>query len=88
MAYTDGFIDLENVKDEITFYTNRTDLLRSGIYERYISEFREKFPSVTGVNVVALTDYNEQMKKLMKEDNYGDILLILPSVNHPVFRNL
>ncbi len=68
------------VKGEITFYTNRTDLVEAGVYERYTEMFREKYPEVTDVKVIGFADYQGGLRPRMNTGDYGDIVLILPSV--------
>lgn len=78
-ASSDG-INADQVKGSITFYTNRTDLLEQGIYDKYTKEFKALYPNVTNVNVVGFADYQAGIRTRMNTSDYGDVLLILPSV--------
>ena len=49
-------ISPELVKGDITFYTNRTDLVEAGLYDRYEKEFKKLYPNVNDVKVVAFAD--------------------------------
>ncbi|WP_447064954.1 ABC transporter substrate-binding protein [Vibrio alginolyticus] len=85
-AVTDG-IKIDQVKGEITFYTNRTDLLEAGVYERYEKEFKKIYPNVSKVNVFAFADYQGGIRPRMNTGDYGDLLLILPSVPSEQYAN-
>ncbi|ELC3206674.1 carbohydrate ABC transporter substrate-binding protein [Vibrio parahaemolyticus] len=85
-AVTDG-IKVDQVKGEITFYTNRTDLLEAGVYERYESEFKKLYPNVSKVNVFGFADYQGGIRPRMNTGDYGDLLLILPSVPSEQYGN-
>ena len=84
--FYDGF-DKDKVEGEITFYTNRTDLVESGVYKRYESEFKALFPKVTKVNVIGFADYQGGLRPRMNTEDYGDIVLILPSVPSKQYAN-
>src|SRR6218665_3482647 len=63
------------VKGDITFLTNRTDLEEDGTYDRYIQEFQETYPDVN-VKVEAITAYEDDVRPRMSTPNgYGDVLL-------------
>ncbi|MDB1125340.1 ABC transporter substrate-binding protein [Vibrio algarum] len=80
-------IDTDKVKGSITFYTNRTDLLEAGTYDRYEKEFKKLYPNVDSVNVVAFADYRSSIRPRMNTNEYGDLLFILPSVPSGSFAN-
>ncbi|MGN1281338.1 MAG: ABC transporter substrate-binding protein [Succinivibrio sp.] len=82
----DGF-DEANVKGSITFYTNRTDLIESGAYARYEKEFKAIYPNVTEVKVVGFADYQGGIRPRMNTGDYGDVVLILPSVPSDQYAN-
>ena len=69
-----------DVKGSITFYTNRTDMVEQGHYERWVGEFKAKYPNVKNVEVVGLTDYRGQLQPRMQTQDYGDVVFILPSI--------
>ncbi|WP_163134577.1 ABC transporter substrate-binding protein [Agarivorans sp. Alg241-V36] len=80
-AATAGFeLEVEQVKGEITFFTNRTDLIESGVYQQYTEGFKRKYPQVTEVKVVAFADYQGSLRPRMNTNDYGDLVLVLPSV--------
>ncbi|WP_262021712.1 ABC transporter substrate-binding protein [Vibrio quintilis] len=83
---TDG-IDKALVQGSITFYTNRTDLVESGVYKRYENEFKELYPKVTEVKVVGFADYQGGIRPRMNTGDYGDLVLILPSVPSEQYKN-
>lgn len=64
----------ESVSGEITFLTNRTDLVDTVLPE-YADRFNEIYPDVT-VKFEALTDYEGQTKTRLNSEDYGDALLI------------
>ena len=76
---TDGF-NSEEVKGEITFFCHRTDLVDTGVYRRYAEEFKKKFPNVTNIKVEAFSDYQGALLNRLKSHDYGDVILILPSI--------
>ncbi len=83
---TDG-INKDLVKGNITFYTNRTDLVEAGVYDRYEKEFKELYPQVTDVKVVGFADYQGGLRPRMNTGDYGDLVLILPSVPSEQYGN-
>ena len=82
----EGF-NTNNVKGSITFYTNRTDLVESGVYDRYEKEFKKLYPNVTSVKVVGFADYQGGLRPRMNTGDYGDVVLILPSVPSEQYAN-
>ena len=82
----EGF-NADNVKGSITFYTNRTDLVESGVYDRYEKEFKKLYPNVTSVKVVGFADYQGGVRPRMNTGDYGDVVLILPSVPSEQYTN-
>jgi len=82
----DGF-DKDNVKGEITFYTNRTDLVEAGVYKRYESEFKKLYPNVTEIKVIGFADYQGGLRPRMNTGDFGDLVLILPSVPSSQYQN-
>jgi ABC-type glycerol-3-phosphate transport system substrate-binding protein len=80
-------ISVDEVKGTITFYTNRTDLLEAGVYDRYEKEFKALYPNVDSVNVVAFADYRGSIRPRMNTNEYGDLLFVLPSVPSDQFHN-
>jgi len=67
------------VSGEITVLTNRTDLDKDGTLKKYAAEFNKTYPKVT-VKFQAITDYAGEVKVRMNTENYGDVLLIPPSI--------
>lgn len=60
----------------ITFLTNRTDLEKSGAWDKYIAEFNKEYPDIK-VDVEAITNYEDDVKTRMSTPNgFGDVLLI------------
>ncbi|GEL95564.1 ABC transporter substrate-binding protein [Cellulomonas composti] len=66
---------------EITVLTWRTDLVEDGTFDRYVSEFKAKYPDVTDVKVEGITDYEGEVKTRMNTEDYGDVLAIVNTVN-------
>ncbi|WP_211234203.1 ABC transporter substrate-binding protein [Aliagarivorans taiwanensis] len=77
----------QDVKGEITFYTNRTDLVESGVYDRYAKDFKALYPEVTDIKVIGFADYQGGLRPRMNTGDYGDIVLILPSVPSEQYGN-
>ncbi|MBQ9273703.1 MAG: carbohydrate ABC transporter substrate-binding protein [Succinivibrio sp.] len=73
-------IKADEVKGSIVFYTNRTDLVENGTYKRYEEEFKKLYPNVTEVKVIGFADYQGGLRPRMNTGDYGDLVLILPSV--------
>ncbi|WP_105901678.1 ABC transporter substrate-binding protein [Vibrio gangliei] len=82
-----GGINAEQVKGAITFYTNRTDLLEDGVYDRYTKEFKAMYPNVSDVKVIGFADYQGGIRTRMNTGDYGDVILILPSVPAEQYSN-
>ena len=69
-----------SVSGDITVLTNRTDLNKDGTLKKYAAAFNQVYPDVK-VSFQALTDYAGETKTRMNTDNYGDVLLIPPSIS-------
>lgn len=66
----------DEVKGDITFLTNRTDLQQDGTWDRYVEAFQAENPDVK-VKIEAITNYEDDVKTRMSTPNgYGDVLLI------------
>ena len=70
----------DQVKGSITFYSQRTDLIDQGAFDRWIKLFKQKYPGVDDVKVEGLTDYLGQIQPRMQTKDYGDVVLILASI--------
>ncbi|GGX49139.1 ABC transporter substrate-binding protein [Saccharospirillum salsuginis] len=70
----------DDVSGDITFYTNRTDLIEQGHYDRWEEAFKAKYPGVTEVEVIGLTDYQGQLQPRMQSRDFGDVVMILDSI--------
>lgn len=69
-----------DVSGDITFLTNRTDLVQDGTFDSYIEEFQKVHPDVE-VNVEGITNYEDDVRTRMSTPNgYGDVLLIPTTV--------
>ena len=69
-----------DVSGNITVLTNRTDLNQDGTLKKYAAEFNKTYPKVQ-VTFQAITDYEGEVKTRMNTENYGDVLLIPPSIS-------
>lgn len=68
--------DSGEVKGDVTFLTNRTDLEQDGTWAAYTAEFQKKYPDVK-VKIEAVTNYEDDVKTRMSTPNgYGDVLLV------------
>jgi ABC-type glycerol-3-phosphate transport system substrate-binding protein len=63
----------------ITVLSNRTDLDKDGTLAKYGDAFTKKYPGVT-VKWETMTDYAGEVQTRMNTTEYGDVLLIPPSV--------
>ena len=68
----------DEVKGSITYYTNRTDLIESGVFKRYEEEFKKLYPKVTEVKVVGFADYQGGIRPRMNTGDYGNTNTISP----------
>jgi raffinose/stachyose/melibiose transport system substrate-binding protein len=68
------------VSGNITVLTNRTDLNQDGTLKKYAAAFNAIYPKVQ-VTFQAITDYEGEVKTRMNTSNYGDVLLIPPSIS-------
>lgn len=80
-------INASEVKGTITYYTNRTDLVENGTFDRYEKEFKKLYPNVEKVKVIGFADYQGGLRPRMNTGDYGDIVLILPSVPSQQYAN-
>ncbi len=65
---------------KISVLTWRTDLVEDGTFDKYVAEFKKKYPEVTDVKVEGVKDYEGTVKTRMNTDDYGDVLAIPGSV--------
>ena len=72
--------DPGSVSGSITVLTNRTDLNQDGTLKKYAAAFNKIYPKVK-VSFQAITDYEGEVKTRMNTSNYGDVLLIPPSIS-------
>lgn len=63
------------IAGEITFYSNRVDLVNNGSYARWVSEFQAQYPG-TRVKVEGIADYEAAMPARFEARNYGDVMLV------------
>jgi len=68
-------MDPQSITGEITFLTNRTDIVNTVFEEQYLPRFNEIYPNIE-VKFEAFTDYQEQVNIRMNTEQYGDVLLI------------
>jgi len=80
MAAGVGHLQAGEVSGEITFYTNRTDLVQAGEFKNWVDQFKAKYPKVTDVKVVGMADYLGGLRPRMNSGDFGDVVLILPSI--------
>lgn len=80
MAGAAGQLQAAEVSGEITFYTNRTDLVQAGEFKRWVEQFKAKYPKVTDVKVIGMADYLGGLRPRMNTGDFGDVVLILPSI--------
>lgn len=66
---------LAAVAGDITFYSNRVDLVTNGSYARWVKEFQVLYPQ-TRVKVEGIPDYEAAMPKRFEARNYGDVMLV------------
>ena len=69
-----------DVSGDLTVLTNRTDLNQDGTLTKYAAAFNQVYPNVK-VTFQAVTDYEGEVKTRMNTSNYGDVLLIPPSIS-------
>ncbi|WP_456823911.1 ABC transporter substrate-binding protein [Cellulomonas sp. P5_E12] len=70
---------------ELNVLTWRTDLVEDGTFDKYVEEFKAKYPDVTDVKVEGVKDYEGTVKTRMNTDDYGDVLAIPGSVTPDQF---
>ena len=77
---TGASADAAEISGDITFLTNRTDLVEDGTFDAYVAEFQKEYPDVN-VKVEGITAYADDVRTRMSTpDGYGDVLMIPPSV--------
>jgi len=72
--------DSSTPSGSISVLTWRTDLVEDGTFDKYVQEFKAKYPDVKDVKVEGVTDYEGTVKTRMNTDDYGDVLAIPGSV--------
>lgn len=75
------------VTGEITFYSNRVDLVNNGSYARWVKEFQTIYPQAR-VRVEGVPDYEASMPKRFEARNYGDVMLVprdMPKQTYPKY---
>lgn len=76
---TDGDAVTGGLSGDVTFVTNRTDLIDNGVYDNYEASFREKYPNVD-IKFEGLTNYEQDIKVRLSTGEAGDVLLISGNV--------
>lgn len=75
------------ISGDITFYSNRVDLVNNGSYARWVREFQAQYPG-TRVRVEGIADYEAAMPKRFEARNYGDVMLVprdMPRQTYPKY---
>lgn len=75
------------VAGEITFFSNRVDLVNNGSYARWVREFQAQYPQAR-VKVQGITDYESSMPKRFEARDYGDVMLVprdMPRQTYPKY---
>ncbi|WP_276357752.1 ABC transporter substrate-binding protein [Cohnella caldifontis] len=62
-----------DIKGEITWATHRTDLVDNGTFDRYVAEFKTKYPGITDVKIEGLKDYSQTIKVRMAGNEAPDV---------------
>ena len=75
------------ISGDITFYSNRVDLVTNGSYARWVREFQAQYPQAR-VKVEGIADYEAVMPKRFEARNYGDVMLVprdMPRQTYPKY---
>lgn len=73
-AGSSGSTSSGEIKGDITYLTNRTDLQADGTFEKYVAEFKKKYPDVN-VKIEAITNFQDDVTtRLSIPNGYGDVL--------------
>ena len=75
------------VAGDITFYSNRVDLVSNGNYVRWAKEFQAIYPQAR-VKIEGIPDYETSMPKRFEARNYGDVMLVprdMPKQTYPKY---
>lgn len=68
---TDG----TDLNASLKILTNRTDLIEDGTFDKYISEFNEKYPNIS-IKYEGMTDYANDMTTRLTSNDWGDICMV------------
>lgn len=75
-AGSGGSTDSGEVKGDITYLTNRTDLQADGTFDKYVAEFNKEYPDVK-VKIEAITNFQDDVTtRLSIPNGYGDVLKV------------
>lgn len=75
------------IAGDITFFSNRVDLVTNGSYARWVREFQALYPQAR-VRIEGVTDYETAMPKRFEARNYGDVMLVprdMPRQTYPKY---
>ena len=75
-----------DISGEITFLTNRTDMIGKE-YDEYVKRFNEKYPNIKVEFEASQTDYNQQAKVRMASGELPDVMFIptIPNSDLPKY---
>jgi raffinose/stachyose/melibiose transport system substrate-binding protein len=78
--------DGTDISGEITFLTNRTDMIGKE-YDEYVKRFNEKYPNIKVEFEASQTDYNQQAKVRMASGELPDVMFIptIPNSDLPKY---
>ncbi|MGN5734553.1 ABC transporter substrate-binding protein [Arthrobacter psychrochitiniphilus] len=71
-----GSAESGEIKGDITYLTNRTDLKADGTFDKYVAEFNKVYPDVN-VKIEAITNFQDDVTtRLSIPNGYGDVLKV------------
>ncbi|MEW9701828.1 ABC transporter substrate-binding protein [Paenibacillus sp. SI8] len=64
------------IKGTLTFISSRNDLVEKKFFDKYVEGFKKKYPAVKEVKVIALKDYQTEIRVRILSNNYEDVLIL------------
>ena len=75
------------VSGELTIVTNRGDLVDNGSYQRWVKEFKRKYPGMGKINLNRSDNYEVESVAMFQLREYGDVTLVPENLPKDLYPN-
>lgn len=75
------------VSGNLIVYSNNGDLVDNGNYDRWIKQFKKKYPSINKVSIIVARNYEVESIELFSNRSFGDVTMIPENIPKDVYPN-